>query len=254
MKELLSLEGKVAIVTGSTRGLGREIALKLAKAGCLGITINSVTSSEEKFNEVSKEINKLGVETLEVKADVSKKEDVKKLFDETINKWGHIDILINNSGICSGGSYFDVTEEEWDSTIDVNLKGVFLCIQEAIKYMKAQSSGWIVNISSTAGITGGTVGPQYGASKSGVIALTQSAGRTLAKFGIYVNAVAPGDMDTELLRGLFNDNIKKEQRLKTIPLGRISNPEEIANIVLFLVSPMSSYIVGETIRASGGRI
>lgn len=254
MEKLLSLKGKVAIVTGSTRGLGKEIALKLAKAGCKGIVINSVTSSEEKFHEVSNEIKNLGVETLEVRADVSKKGEVKKLFDEIINKWGRIDILVNNSGICSGGSYFDVTEEEWDIAIDVNLKGTFLCMQEAIKYMKNQGCGWIVNISSTAGITGGSSGPQYGASKSGIIALTQSAGRTLAKYGIYVNAVAPGDMDTEMLRGLFDNTEKKEQRLKTIPLGRISNPEEIANVVLFLVSPMCSYIVGETIRVSGGRI
>jgi len=254
LDKLLSLEGKVAIITGSARGLGKDIALKLAKAGCKGITLNSVRSTGDRLHEISQEINKHGVETLEIRADVSVKAQVEKLFEETYRKWGHIDILINNAAICSSSTFFDTSLDEWDTLININLKGTFICMQEAAKYMKNQNSGWIVNISSTAGITGGSVGPHYGISKAGVINLTKSAGKQLAKYGIYVNAVAPGDMKTEMLEAVISDNEVKKQRLKNIPLGRIGDTEEIANVVLFLVSPMSSYIVGETIRVSGGRI
>lgn len=248
-----TVEGKIAIITGSTRGLGKEVAIKFAQEGCQGIVVVGFNSTEQEFAKLGKELQDYGAETLQIKADVRKRADIKRIFDRTIEKWGRIDILVNCAGVCDRGTFFDLSEAVWDNAIDTNLKGTFFCMQEAANYMKEQGQGYIVNIASTAGITGGSVGPQYGASKAGVIALTKKAAKVLTKYGIYVNAIAPGDMNTEMLDRVFVDPILKEERWKIIPLGRSADPEEIANIVLFLVSPMASYVQGDVILASGGR-
>lgn len=248
-----TVEGKVAVITGSTRGLGKEVAKKFAQEGCKGIVVVGFNSSEQEFKEVAHQLHDYGVETLEIKADVRKREDIKRIFDKTIEKWGRVDILVNCAGVCDRGTILDLSEETWDNNIDTNLKGTFFCMQEAANHMKKQGQGYIINIASTAGITGGSMGPQYGASKAGVIALTKNAAKSLTKYGIYVNAIAPGYMNTEMLDRMFVDPNLKEERWKTIPLGRSADPEEVANIVLFLVSPMASYVLGDVILASGGR-
>lgn len=253
MQDLLSLEGRIAIVTGSSRGLGEQVAIKFAKAGCKGIVITGHKSSDAELKAVAEQVGSYGAETLIGRIDVRKKQDIKKLFDITIKKWGQVDILVNCAGVCSRGSILNLCEEVWDEAIDTNLKGTFLCMQYAANIMKTQGRGWIVNIASTSGLTGGTMGPQYGASKAGVIALTKNAAKTLTQYGIYVNCIAPGYMNTEMLKQVFTNPAQKAKRWKDIPLGRSAEPEEVANIVLFLVSKMSSYVLGNTILASGGR-
>ncbi|HHV58280.1 MAG TPA: 3-oxoacyl-ACP reductase FabG [Firmicutes bacterium] len=253
MALVISLAGKVAVVTGSSRGLGRAIALKLAEAGLRGLAINYV-ANREAAEEAAQEIQRTGTETLVVQADVSQVEGVQNILAEVKRAWGRLDILVNNAGVCYRGNIWDESEEQFDKTILTNLRSTFLCMKYAANIMKTQGSGAIVNIASTAGLTGGTMGPAYGAAKGGVIALSKHAARTLSPFGIRVNAVAPGYIETDMLASLFQDPALRAQRWAAIPLGRAAQPEEIANVVAFLVSDLASYITGDVVLASGGRI
>ena len=248
----ISLAGKVAVVTGSSRGVGRAIALRLAEAGCRGVTINCVQNRERGL-EVVGELEKLGAEALLVQADVGEEEDANRLIRETYDRFGRIDILVNNAGICPRGTFFDTPLEDFDAAYKICLRSTFLCTKAAVPFMKEQGGGHIVNISSTSGLTGGTMGPAYGAAKAGVIALTKYGAKTLTQYGIKVNCVAPGYVETDMYYTANYDVKVRQQRIKDIPLGRIAQPEEIANVVLFLVSDLSSYVIGDTILASGGR-
>lgn len=251
----ISLAGQVAVVTGAARGMGRAIALKLAEAGCKGVTINDLKVDTD-AHEVAREAQTFGAEVLLIEGDVSKEEDVKRIISETVNKWGRLDILVNNAGIAKRGDIFSTSGDQWERVIDVNLKSVFLGMKYGAEYMKKQGEGRIVNMASISGITGGTQGPDYSASKAGIIALTKFGAKTLSKFGIRVNALAPGYIDTVLLDGLWaaaGPEVKR-QRLATIPMGRMGTPEEVANVALFLVSDLASYITGETIMVTGGRM
>lgn len=248
----ISLAGKVAVVTGSSRGLGRAIAFKLAAAGLKGLAINYV-ANREAAEEAAREIQRTGAETLVVQADVSQVEGVQNILAEVKRAWGRLDILVNNAGVCYRGNIWDESEKQFDKTILTNLRSTFLCMKYAANIMKTQGSGAIVNIASTAGLTGGTMGPAYGAAKGGVIALSKHAARTLAPFGIRVNAVAPGYIETDMLASLFQDPELRAQRWAAIPMGRAAQPEEIANVVAFLVSDLASYITGDVVLASGGR-
>ena len=251
----ISLEEKVVIVTGAAQGIGRAIAVKMAEAGCRGLVINDLEIGE-KARETARLAEAHGAEVLLIGGDVSKEETVKKLLAEADKKWGRIDILINNAGIAKTTDLFTTSEKQWDLTLDVNLRSVFLGLKYGAEYMKEHGGGVILNMSSIAGITGGSTGPDYGASKAGVAALTKFAAKTLSRYGIRVNALAPGTIATDMIRNnyavLDEETVKK--RLATIPMGRMGEPEEVANAALFLVSDLSSYVNGEILMVTGGRM
>ncbi|MEK6645193.1 MAG: 3-oxoacyl-ACP reductase family protein [Candidatus Firestonebacteria bacterium] len=244
----MKLKNKVAVVTGAGRGIGKTIALALAKEGAK-VVINDVNF--ELSQMVASEIKKKNREAIALQSDVSNSIEVTNMVDEIIKKFKKIDILVNNAGIMQSISVEKMTEENWDKMMAINLKGVFLCSKAVMKYMKKQKSGKIINISSLAGKSGGImVGANYSASKAGVIAFTKSLARELAPYKINVNAVAPGTADTDMAK-LFS----AEQRRKiidAIPLGRFANPEDIANAVVFLASNRADYITGATLDVNGG--
>jgi 3-oxoacyl-[acyl-carrier protein] reductase len=246
-------EGKIAIVTGSAKGLGACIAHKLADGGCARIAINDLPRSKDLADATAREIERKGVSTLVVPADVSTEEGARDLVDTAFRTWGRIDLLVNNAGVCFLSEIWDEPEEQFKLNMFVNLYSTFLCMKYTSQIMKEQRSGSIVNISSTAGFTGGTMSPSYGATKAGIIALTKNAARTLAPFGVRVNSVAPGYMETDMVKSVFRDPEFRQQRWSQIPLGRAAQPEEVANAVLFLLSDNASYISGDVILASGGR-
>ena len=244
----MRLDGKVAIVTGAGRGIGRAIALALTREGA-DVIVNDVDppSAEATANEA----RTMGRRALSIVADVSKKEEVIKMVETAIKAFGKIDILVNNAGIFSSIPLEDMTEENWDKTLKINLKSVFLCSQAAMKFMKLQKSGKIVNIASLAGKVGGIVaGADYAASKAGVLCLTKSLAKQLAPYGINVNAVAPAWIETDMMKDWPKET--KEAVLKQIPLGRFGKPEEVAEAVVFLVSEGASFITGATIDINGG--
>lgn len=251
-KSFCDLTGQVAIVTGARRGMGRTHALVLAKAGA---KVAVVDISEEDCQKVVDEIKKQGGEALTIKCDVSKKSEVDEMVKKTIKAFSKIDILVNNAGIYQFKPFLDLTEEEWDRTININLKGYFLCSQATAKEMAKKKSGVIVNIASI-GMGQQGIGFQglthYCASKGGIVGLTESLALELAPFGIRVNAVAPGAIDTLMMGAAKADPKSLESTLSKIPLHRFGKPEEVSNLVLFLASDDSSYMTGSTVVVDGG--
>jgi len=248
----MDLKGKVAIVTGARRGMGKTHALALAKAGAKVVVADI---SSEDCEAVAAEIKKVKGEAIAVKCDVSKKEEVEEMVKKTVEKFGKVDILVNNAGICQFKPFLELTEEEWDRTININLKGYFLCAQAAAKEMVKQKSGAIVNIAS---IAMGQVGvgfpaiTHYCASKGGIVAMTEAMALELAPYNIRVNAVAPGAIDTPMIDPLKVDPKTMEGTLARVPLHRVGEPEEVSNLVLFLASDASSYMTGSTVVIDGG--
>ena len=239
----MEIKGKKAIVTGGSRGIGRAIALELAKRGA-NVGINYV-SNEAKARETLAEIERFGVKGILLKGDVSRIEDVKNFVKKFVEEFKKVDILINNAGILSKNiNFLDVSEEEWDRVIDVNLKGTFLVTKEALPFIP--DGGKIINMSSIAGKMGGTVGAHYAASKAGVIGFTFALASELAKRKITVNAIAPGPVDTELI-----SQETKERLSRVTPLGRIATPEEIAKTAIFLIE--NDFVDGEVIDVNGAR-
>jgi len=242
------LDGKVAIVTGAGRGIGRAIALALAREGA-DVVVNDVDSRSAEAT--ANEVRAMGRRALSIVADVSNGEEVIKMVETAIKAFGKIDILVNNAGIFSSIPLEDITEENWDKMMKINLKSVFLCSQAVMKPMKRQRSGKIVNIASMAGKVGGIVaGADYAASKAGVMCLTKSLAKQLAPYGINVNAVAPAWIETDMMKDWPRET--KESILKQIPLGRFGKPEEVAEAVVFLVSDGAGFITGATIDINGG--
>lgn len=239
---------KVALVTGGSRGIGREIALALAKEGH-NMAI-SYGSNPEKAQEVVEEIKSFGVEAIAVKADVSIGEDVQNLVDVVLKELGTIDILVNNAGITKDNLLIRMTEEDWDKVMDVNLKGVFLCTKAVSRTMMKKRYGKIINISSVVGITGNAGQGNYSASKAGVIGFTKSMAKELASRGIRVNGIAPGFIQTDMTDVLKEE--VKEEMLKHIPLNSFGSPKDIANLVVFLAGEGSDYITGQIIKVDGG--
>ena len=252
---MLGFKNKVAVVTGSSRGIGRGIALALARRGC-AVTVN-YSKSRDEADEVVKSIKEMDGKAIAVQCDVSKREEVEAMFKATINAFGKIDILVNNAGVAFGGSLLETTDEIWDKHMEINLKGVFLCTQIAARHMVDRGYGKIVNISSNSGFGIAMPGDtSYAVSKAGVIQLTKSAAYELGKHNIYANCIAPGSIDTDMLRGDRSDEEyrkKLEYRSSLASLGITGTPEDIADAVLFFASDKSRFITGKTLLVDGGR-
>ena len=246
----MKLKGNVVLITGSTRGIGKEFAMGFAKEGA-DVIING--RNLEKAKAVAKEIESLGVRSMAIGADVSLSSDVKRMVDESINSFGRIDILVNNAGVNPFILEAEkIKEEGWDQVLDVNLKGVFLCCQAVGRQMIKQGSGKIINISSTAGILGDQGFLPYCVSKAGVMMLTRVLAYEWSRYNILVNAIAPGVIAGGMNTPVLNKEILVSGLTQNIPLKRFGKPEEILSIVLFLASEDSSYINGTTIVADGG--
>lgn len=243
-------EGKVAIVTGASRGIGREIALQLAQEGAK-VAVN-YSGSKDKADEVVQQIKDAGGEAFAIQADVSNTDSVKTMVDMTIETFGSIDILVNNAGITKDNLLVRMKEDEWDDVININLKGVFLCTKGVSRQMMRQRAGKIVNVASIVGVSGNAGQANYVAAKAGVIGFTKTTAQELAARNINVNAVAPGFITTDMTDALNED--VKNQMLANIPLGKLGSPENVAKTVMFLLSEDAAYITGQTIHVDGGMV
>lgn len=242
------MKGQTAIITGSSRGIGRTTAEEFAKRG---VNVVIVGTNREDVEKVAEEIKaQYGVETLGVKADVSQSEDVKRLFEEAVKKFSKIEILVNNAGITRDNLLIRMKEEEWDAVLNINLKGAFLCSKEAVKIMAKNRYGRIINISSVVAFIGNPGQVNYSASKAGLVALTKTLAKEYASRGITVNAVAPGFIQTAMTEQLPEK--VKEEMLRMIPLGRFGTTQDVANAIIFLALPESGYITGQVIHVNGG--
>jgi len=239
---------RVVLVTGGGRGIGEAISVIFGKNG--DIVVVNYLSNEKRAREVVAKIKEADGEAIALKADISRHDEAFRMVDDIVEKYGRLDVLVNNAGMAKGGLLMLLDEKDWDSVINSNLKGVFNCCKAAVRQMIAQKKGIIINVSSLSGITGLAGQSDYSAAKGGVIAFTKAIAKELAQFGILVNAVAPGVIDTEMI-GDVPEAIRKKF-LEMIPLKRFGKPEEVAGIVKFLASPEASYITGEAIVVSGG--
>ena len=243
----MKLTGKVALVTGAAQGIGRAIALLLARNGA-DIVVSDINL--EKAEETAKEIRAIGPKATAVKVDVSNLSEVERMVEAIIEKLAKIDILVNNAGITRDKLILRMTEEDWDAVLGVNLKGTFNCTKTVIRHMAKQRSGKIVNIASVVGEMGNAGQANYSASKAGVIGLTKTIAREYAQRGINVNAIAPGYIETPMTDALPEK--AKEELKKLIPMERLGKPEDVAEAVLFLVCEESSYITGQVLNVNGG--
>ena len=244
------LDGKCALVTGASRGIGRAVALKLASEGAK-VALN-FAGNEAAANAVCEEIKSAGGQAILFKADVSDEAAVQQMVQTVAEAFGRIDILVNNAGITRDGLLARMKEEDWDAVLSTNLKGVFLTTKAATKLMMKQRAGRIVNMASVVGVTGNAGQANYSAAKAGVIGFTKTIAKELASRGITANAVAPGFIDTDMTSALSDK--AKEAALSGIPLGRMGTPEDIAAAVLFLVSDQASYITGQVLNVDGGMV
>lgn len=244
----MSMEKRTAIITGAARGIGRAIALRLARDG-VNVVIN-YTSAEKEAEETAREAEKLGVQALLVQADVSKEEEVEQLFEKALTLTGRIDILINNAGITRDNLILRMKEEDFDRVIEINLKGSYNCMKKASRIMLKQRYGRIINISSVVGLRGNPGQVNYAASKAGVIGMTKSLAKELASRNITVNALAPGMIETKMSEQM--SETAKKQMLSMIPAGRIGRPEDVANAAAFLAGEEAAYITGQVLCVDGG--
>lgn len=242
------LAGQVAVVTGASRGIGRATALALARAGAK-VVVNYLTQ-EEAAQEVVNLIHQGGGQALALKGDVCQKEEAQALIEGALTAFGRIDILVNNAGINRDNLLLRMRHEDWEAVLRTNLTGVFFCCQAALRPMFRQRAGRIINITSVVGLTGNVGQANYAAAKAGIIGFTKSLAKEVASRGILVNAVAPGFITTDMTENL-GEEVRKSF-LERIPLGRPGQPEEVADVVVFLASPASRYITGQVIVVDGG--
>ncbi|MDY6987157.1 MAG: 3-oxoacyl-[acyl-carrier-protein] reductase [Thermodesulfobacteriota bacterium] len=240
---------QVVVITGGSRGIGRAIALRMAGPETK-IGFNYSRQDTTDADEATGLIEKAGGSAYSARVNVASVEEVRQFFSQIVEKWGRVDVLVNNAGITADGLLVRMKEADWDRVLAVNLKGAFNCMQAVAKVMMKQRSGHIVNISSVVGVMGNAGQANYTASKGGLIALTKTAAKELAPRGITVNAVAPGFIDTAMTVDLPDK--AKEAMLAQVPLGRMGRPEEIAEVVAFLASYKAAYITGQVIHVNGG--
>lgn len=245
----MRLDGKVAIITGAGSGIGRATSIKFAKEGA---KVVAVDVNLEGINETVREIEKIGGVARAYKMDVTNREEIEEVVKKTVAEFGKLDVLINNAGITKDSTLKKMTEDQWDAVININLKGVFNCGQIAAKQMLEQKSGVILNAASVVGLYGNFGQTNYAAAKFGVIGMTKTWAKELGRKGIRVNAVAPGFIRTPMTAGM-PDNVLKGMEEST-PLGRLGEPEEIANAYAFLASDEASYITGTVLSVDGGKV
>lgn len=244
------LSGKAALVTGASRGIGREIALELARNG-VNVAVN-YSGSKEKAQAVAEEIRALGQESIVIQANVAEEESVKDMVKQTIEAFGSLDILVNNAGITRDNLLMRMKEEDFDAVIQTNLKGVFLCTKAVTRQMMKQKAGRIINVASIVGVSGNPGQANYVAAKAGVIGLTKTAAKELAARNVLVNAVAPGFITTDMTDEMTDE--QKQAMQSMIPLGKPGKPEDVSRVVRFLASEDSNYITGQTIHIDGGMV
>ena len=243
----MQLTGKVALVTGAAQGIGKSVALLLARNGA-DIVVSDINL--EKAEETAKEIQAVGRKAIATKVDVASLGDVERMVQAVIEHFGHIDILINNAGITRDKLILRMAEEDWDAVLNINLKGTFNCTKVVVRHMSKQRSGKIVSIASVVGEMGNAGQANYSASKAGVIGFTKTIAREFAQRGINVNAIAPGYIETPMTEALPEK--AKEELRRLIPMERLGRPEDVAEAVLFLVSEASGYITGQVLNVNGG--
>ena len=243
----MQLTGKVALVTGAAQGIGKAVALLLARNGA-DIVVSDINL--EKAEEAAKEIQAVGRKAIATKVDVASLGDVERMVQAVIEHFGHIDILINNAGITRDKLILRMAEEDWDAVLNINLKGTFNCTKVVVRHMSKQRSGKIVSIASVVGEMGNAGQANYSASKAGVIGFTKTIAREFAQRGINVNAIAPGYIETPMTEALPEK--AKEELRRLIPMERLGRPEDVAEAVLFLVSEASGYITGQVLNVNGG--
>ena len=244
----LPLTDKVAVVTGASRGIGRATALALAVEGAK-VVVNYARSSQA-ADKVVAEIEKMGGEAIALQADVSQSDQVDIFFKAVLEKWGRVDVLVNNAGITRDTLIMRMKQDDWHAVLDLNLTGVFLCIKAVTKTMLKQRSGRIINIASVSGLMGNPGQANYSAAKAGVIGLTKTVAKEMASRGVTVNAVAPGFIATDM-----TDDLKADDILKYIPLGRFGSMDEVAGLIRFLAAdPAAAYITGQTMNVDGGMV
>ena len=243
----MKLKGKVALITGAAQGIGKSIALLLARNGA-DIVVSDINL--EKAEETAKEIESMGPKAMAVKVDVGNFKDVEQMVEAILKEFGKIDILINNAGITRDKLILRMTEEDWDSVLNVNLKGTFNCMKAVTRHMAKQRSGKIVSIASVVGEMGNAGQANYSASKAGVIGLTKTIAREFAQRGINVNAIAPGYIETPMTE-VLSEKVKEELK-RLIPMERLGKPEDVAEAALFLVSEESNYVTGQVLNVNGG--
>ena len=246
----MRLKDKIALVTGSSRGVGRAVALAFAKEGAK-LVIN-YTSNEKAANEVVEMIKGMGSDAIAVKADVANKKEAEELVNAGIEKFGRLDILVNNAGFTRPALMINMTEEQWDAVVDIHMKGTFLCSQAAAKYMIEQKSGKIINVTSVAGVVG-TVGQiNYSAAKGGIISMTKSIARELARYNICCNVISLGIVETDMTEKIRTDEKLREIYMNRILLKRFAKPDDIAPAFVFFASDESNYITGQLLCVDGG--
>ncbi len=245
----MDLTERVAIVTGSARGIGQAIALKLAEVGA-DIVVNDIQSTAESLESVAEEIRAINRQSLAVTADVSSSEDVNHLVEKAMSTFGRVDILVNNAGITRDQLIIRMSDEDWDTVINIDLKSAFLCTRAVLRNMLKQRWGRIINIASITGLVGNPGQANYASAKAGVIGLTRSIAKEAASRGITVNAIAPGAIDTKMTQQL--NESQRQEFLKRIPLGYFGAPRDIAEAVAFLASEEARYITGQVLNVDGG--
>jgi 3-oxoacyl-[acyl-carrier protein] reductase len=250
---MINLTGKVAIITGASRGIGAATAILFAQAGIRGITINYLRD-QEAAGRVAKQCEAFGAEVLTIRADVSRPAAVEKMFIKTVKKFGAVDILVANAGIWKGAAIEQMTEREWNETLDMNLKSIYACCQSAARAMLEQKRGTMILISSTAGQRGESFHSHYAATKGAIISMTKSLAAELAPRGLTVNCVAPGWVATDMTEEALRDKKTIRKIRELIPIGRVATPEEIAGPILFLASDLAAHVNGEILNVNGGMV
>ena len=248
----LGLADRVALVTGGSRGIGKAVVELFASCGA-HVAVNYVKDEEAAMATVNL-ARTHGVQAVALQADVSQLSEAERLLQQTVEHFRRIDFLVCNAGIWEGGPVESIPEDLWDKTLDINLKGTWSVCRAAVPFMKKQRFGRIVIVSSTAGQRGEANVSNYAASKGGQISITKSLGPELAAFGINVNCVAPGWVHTEMSEDAYADPARLESIIKTIPLGRVATPEEIAGPIVFLCTEWANHITGEVLNVNGGSV